>query len=68
MKFVSCYKHHVRLKDCLGSFVFTIQFVIAALLAVAAAAPAKLDQEAAEPVAIVSSTSEMNADGSYSFA
>merc|ERR1712071_688127 len=40
--------------------------IVAALLAVASAAPAELDAPA--PVAIVSSRSEMNADGSYSFA
>merc|ERR1712137_880532 len=39
-------------------------FIITTLLAVAVAAPAELDA----PVAIVSSRSEMNLDGSYSFA
>jgi len=39
--------------------------IVAALLAVASAAPAELDAPA--PVAIVSSRSEMNADGSYSY-
>merc|ERR1712071_31912 len=38
--------------------------IVATLLAVAAAAPAELDA----PVAIVSSRSETNEDGSYSFA
>ena len=46
--------------------LFLMQFIIAALLAVAVAAPAEFDTE--RPVAIISSRSEMNADGSYSFA
>ena len=41
---------------------WTNQFVIAALLAVAVAAPAE-----DAPVGIVSSNSEVNADGSYTF-
>jgi len=40
--------------------------IVAALLALVSAAPAEF--ETARPVAIVSSRSEMNADGSYSFA
>ncbi|KAK4019065.1 larval cuticle protein LCP-22 [Daphnia magna] len=40
--------------------------VLIALVAVAAAAPAKLDDEK-KPIEIISSNSEMNADGSYSF-
>lgn len=43
---------------------FLMKFIITTLLAVAVAAPAELDA----PVAIVSSRSEMNLDGSYSFA
>jgi hypothetical protein len=35
-------------------------------LAVTVAAPAKLDEEK-KPIEIISSNSEMNADGSYSF-
>jgi hypothetical protein len=43
----------------------TQQLVLIALVAVAAAAPAKLDED--KPIEIISSNSEMNADGSYSF-
>jgi len=46
-------------------FFFTEQLVLIALVAVAAAAPAKLDED--KPIEIISSNSEMNADGSYSF-
>merc|ERR1712127_114277 len=42
--------------------------ILATLLAVAVAAPSSLTLETVEPVAIVSSRSEMNEDGSYSFA
>merc|ERR1712071_565212 len=51
---------------CTAQLSSRMKFVIiAALLAVVSAAPAELD---APVVGIVSSTSEMNADGSYSFA
>jgi len=42
------------------------QFIIASLVALAVAAPAEFDTE--RPVAIVSSRSDMNIDGTYSFA
>ena len=45
--------------------IWLYQIVIAALFAVALAAPAEND---APVVAIVSSTHEMNEDGSYNFA
>ena len=45
-----------------------MQVILATLLAVAVAAPSSLTLETVEPVAIVSSRSEMNEDGSYSFA
>ena len=42
------------------------QLIVASLVAVTLAAPAELGTTT--PVAIISSRSEMNADGSYSFA
>merc|ERR1712191_20203 len=42
--------------------------ILAFVLAVAGAAPSSVQGESIQPVAIVSSRSEMNADGSYSYA
>merc|ERR1712071_81117 len=42
--------------------------ILAFVLAVAGAAPSRVQGESIQPVAIVSSRSEMNADGSYSYA
>ena len=50
---------------CESEMRFYLQFIVIALLATAACA-AKLGND--EPVAIVSSNSEVNADGSYTFA
>lgn len=42
--------------------------ILAVVLAVASAAPSSLQLESVQPVAIVSSRSEMNQDGSYAYA
>ena len=51
-----------------GHWIILMQLILAVVLSAAWAAPSSQQLESVQPVAIVSSRSEINQDGSYSYA